>query len=170
MFWLPGMPAGLTRRARVCFALLEADPTHLQACDALIALDEAAREEGLADAARLAEDGQFEEALAALKHVRDLAPTDPELPARWAAVLEAAECRLSAEAAAAEAAGDAEGAASHWLAVLRLDPKRRRAREELAWLNHLAAERWIRGGEEALAAGREEEALAAWQRALTLEH
>ena len=46
--------------------------------------------------------------------------------------------------------------------------RRRRAREEIGRLNGLAAERAVRDGEAALAAGREEEALAHWRRAQAL--
>jgi hypothetical protein len=145
--------------------VLEADPGHLAACDALIALDEATLAQSLADADRLTSEGSFAEALTALETARLIAPTDLDLSVRWAAVLAAAETRLASEAADAEATGDVAGAADRWLALLRLDPKRRHARAEIARLHRLAAARWVEEGEAALAAGREEEALAAWRRA-----
>jgi outer membrane protein assembly factor BamB len=163
---LAARDAGQTAEAReALLRALEADPGHLAACDALIALDEATHAAALAEADRRLEEGRFAEALAALGAARAVAPADPELPQRWAGVLEAAETRLTAEAAAAEAAGDPETAAARWRALLQLDPKRRRAREEVARLNRLVADRWAQEGEAALAAGREEEGLAAWRRA-----
>ena len=47
----------------------------------------------------------------------------------------------------AETAGEPAEAAALWQTVLRLDPKRRRAREEIGRLNRLAVHRWVHEGE-----------------------
>jgi tetratricopeptide (TPR) repeat protein len=163
---LAARDAGQTTEARAALLrVLEADPGHLEACDALIALDEGTRAAALAEAERQVEEGRFADALVVLEAARVVAPADPELPQRWSGVLARAEDRMTAEATAAETAGDLETAAARWRALLQLDPKRRHAREEAARLNRLIAERSSREGDAALASGRVEEALAAWRRA-----
>ncbi len=145
--------------------VLEAVPGHETACDALIALDDTTRDAAFVAAERLADEGQFAAALAKLEEARRVAPVDPEVPRRWAAILELAAERLAGEAAAAEAVGDPEEAVARWHALARLDPKRRAARAEIARLSMTVAARWDRDGDAAIAAGREAEALAAWRRA-----
>lgn len=160
---------GKTTEARqALLRALEVQPGHLSACEALIALDEAARALALGEADRLVDEARFAEALQALETARAAAPADADLPRRWAAVLEAAEMNTAGEAAHAEARGDPEGAIRRWRSLLQLDPKRLRAREEVARLSRLAADRLVQEGEAALAAGREEEAVAAWRRAQAL--
>src|SRR5436190_758339 len=84
---LAAREAGQTDAAReALLRVLDADPGHLAACDALIALDQSTHAAALAEADRLAAEGRFAEALEALEAGRTAAPTDPELPQRWAAV------------------------------------------------------------------------------------
>lgn len=163
---LAARDAGKTAEARqALLRVLDADPGHLAACDELIALDDAARARALSEADQLALDGSYAEAIAALDAVASLLPSDPELPTRRAGLIEAAERQASEQAGLAESEGDPERAVEQWRSFLKLDPKRRRAREEVGRLNGLLADRWVREGEEALAAGRDEDAATAWQRA-----
>jgi tetratricopeptide (TPR) repeat protein len=145
--------------------VLAADPGCLAACDALIELDDAVREAGIAAADRLAAEGQFGAALSALEAARAVTPADLAMPERWATVLQAAEARLAAAARQREEAGDLEAAVACWRELLRLDPKRRPACVEIARLNGLLSDRWEQAGDAAMAAGREEEAIAAWKQA-----
>jgi tetratricopeptide (TPR) repeat protein len=163
---LQARDAGRTDAARqALLRALEEDPGHVAACEALIALDDVAREEALAEVNHLAGEGRFAESLARLEAARELAPGAFELPRWWTMVLDAAEAQAVVQSAQAEADGDLETAAAHWRDLTRLDPKRRRAREEIRRLNRLLAEQLAQEGEAALAAGREEEALDAWRRA-----
>src|SRR5439155_21128511 len=87
---LAARDAGKTAEARqALLRVLEADPAHLPACDALVALDEAARVLALDEADRLAAESRFAEAVAALEAVRALLPGDLDLPRRWTEIMEA---------------------------------------------------------------------------------
>jgi tetratricopeptide (TPR) repeat protein len=161
--------AGERSEARARLAeLLQCAPGNVTACDLLSEWDEPLLTEALAEAGRLADDGDFAGALAQLDTAHALDPTDVRVPASRGTIEELAVTTLRQQGVARLADGDVDGALETWRSLLTLCPKDRETHTAIAAVREQRVAELVRRGEERAAAGDCDGAVEYWRQAQAL--